>query len=49
MIEPELRSLSRSFNVMAERLDALLEQQRTFASNASHQLQAPLTALRLRL
>lgn len=46
---PELRSLSRSFNVMAERLDALLEQQRTFASNASHQLRTPLTALRLRL
>lgn len=46
---PELRSLSRSFNIMAERLDALLEQQRTFASNASHQLRTPLTALRLRL
>jgi signal transduction histidine kinase len=46
---PELRSLSRSFNIMAERLDALLEQQRAFASNASHQLRTPLTALRLRL
>lgn len=46
---PELRSLSRSFNTMAERLDAILAQQRTFASNASHQLRTPLTALRLRL
>jgi signal transduction histidine kinase len=46
---PELRSLSRSFNGMAERIDALLEQQRGFAADASHQLRTPLTALRLRL
>jgi signal transduction histidine kinase len=45
----EIRSLSVSFNRMAERLDALIEQQRTFASDASHQLRTPLTALRLRL
>jgi signal transduction histidine kinase len=46
---PELRSLSRSFNGMAGRIDALLEQQRGFAADASHQLRTPLTALRLRL
>ena len=46
---PELRSLSRSFNAMAERLTAALDQQRRFASDASHQLRTPLTALRLRL
>lgn len=46
---PELRSLSRSFNIMASRLEALIEQQRTFSADASHQLRTPLTALRLRL
>jgi len=46
---PEIKSLATSFNSMAARLSALIEQQRTFASDASHQLRTPLTALRLRL
>jgi len=46
---PELRSLSRSFNAMAERVTSSLDQQRRFAADASHQLRTPLTALKLRL
>jgi signal transduction histidine kinase len=46
---PELRSVSKSFNLMAERLQTLLNQQKAFAADASHQLRTPLTALKLRL
>lgn len=46
---PEVRELSRSFNVMAGRLGSLIEGQRQFAGAVSHQLRTPLTALRLRL
>ena len=46
---PEIRSLSRSFNAMADQLDRLISQQKAFAGDASHQLRTPLTALQRRL
>lgn len=46
---PEVRALASSFNLMASRLEQLVERQRAFAGTASHQLRTPLTALRLRL
>jgi len=46
---PEIRSLALSFNMMADQLNRLLQQQRAFAGDASHQLRTPLTALQLRL
>jgi len=46
---PEIRSLARSFNSMTSQIEGLLEQQKAFAGDASHQLRTPLTALRLQL
>ena len=46
---PEVRSLARSFNAMTERISRLVDKQRAFAGDASHQLRTPLTALRLQL
>ncbi|WP_037913861.1 sensor histidine kinase [Actinacidiphila yeochonensis] len=46
---PELRRLVRSFNEMADNVEEVLEQQRAFVADASHQLRNPLSALLLRI
>jgi signal transduction histidine kinase len=46
---PELAALETTMHDMARRLDDLIERQRAFVADASHQLRTPLTALRLRL
>jgi len=46
---PEIRGLAHAFNAMSTRIQRLVDEQRAFAGDASHQLRTPLTALRLRL
>jgi signal transduction histidine kinase len=46
---PEIAALAHTFNEMADQLHQLVSSQRRFVADASHQLRAPLTALRLRL
>ena len=45
----EQQEVAVAFNEMTERLGQVLEAQREFVGNASHQLRTPLTGLRLRL
>jgi signal transduction histidine kinase len=46
---PELRRLTTAFNEMVSTVADVLDRQRAFVSQASHQLRNPLTALRLRV
>ncbi|NLU73755.1 HAMP domain-containing histidine kinase [Streptomyces sp. HNM0575] len=46
---PELQRLAHSFNEMADNVENVLEQQRAFVADASHQLRNPLSALLLRI
>ncbi len=46
---PELRRMTSSFNEMAANVERLVERQRNFLGDASHQLRNPLHALLLRL
>jgi two-component system, OmpR family, sensor kinase len=45
----EQQEVAVAFNEMTERLEQVLEAQREFVGNASHQLRTPLTGLRLRI
>src|SRR6185437_8737400 len=42
----ELRTLAESFNHMLDRLEDAFARQRSFVSDASHELRSPLTAIR---
>lgn len=44
----ELASLGKSFNHMAQEVEGILTRQRDFVANASHELRAPLAAIKLR-
>lgn len=44
----EIGQVAAAFNNMAGEVQAMLEEQRAFASNASHELRTPLTSIRLR-
>ncbi len=44
----EIGQLAQAFNHMAVQVEAMLEEQKAFASNAAHELRTPLTTIRIR-
>lgn len=44
----EIGAVGTAFNNMSDRVQALINEQRAFASNASHELRTPLTTIQLR-
>ena len=44
----EVQDVAGSFNQMADALVSMIEEQRAFAANASHELRTPITNIRLR-
>jgi|GEM_PF-721099 len=44
----EITDVGRTFNLMATQVQAMLDEQKAFASNTAHELRTPLTAMRLR-
>ncbi|MEZ4864378.1 MAG: ATP-binding protein [Caldilineaceae bacterium] len=44
----EITQVAAAFNHMATQVQAMLDEQRAFASNASHELRTPLTTIRIR-
>ncbi|MBI1259572.1 MAG: HAMP domain-containing protein [Chloroflexi bacterium] len=47
--QDEVGQLGSAFNYMAEQLETLLQSQRSFISNAAHELRTPLMTLKLRI
>jgi signal transduction histidine kinase len=47
--DDEIGQLAKAFNIMLDSLNALLIAQRSFVSNAAHELRAPLMSMKLRI
>ena len=46
--EDEIGAVGNAFNLMAGQVEAMVAEQRAFASNASHELRTPITTIQLR-